>query len=139
MGVIIRASHVKVKSARCYKCSKVGHLASVCHSRDERKKGQVHNLRASKSCEDATEDNEDELGVYSMYSLDTNKPHLGKYSVEMIINGKVCQMEVDTAAGYSVMSKSVYIDKFADNPLNPSKVKLKTYTGEVLDVSGEMQ
>ena len=129
----------KFKSARCHKCSKVGHLASVCHSRDERKKGKVHNLRASKSCEDATEDNEDELGIYSLYSLDTNKPHLGKYSVEMIINGKVCQMEVDTAADYSVKGKSVYIDKFADKPLNPSKVKLKTYTGEVLDVSGEMQ
>ena len=57
----------------------------------------------------------------------------------MIINGKVCQIEVNTAADYSDMSKSVYFDKFADKPLNPSKVKLKTYTGVVLDMSGEMQ
>ena len=59
--------------------------------------------------------------------------------MEVIINEKVCQMEVDTAADHSVMSKSFYIDKFADKLLTPSKVKLKTYTGEVLDVLGEMQ
>ena len=29
-------------------------------------------------------------------------------------------------------------EKFADKPLTPSKVTLKTYTGEVLEVSGEM-
>ena len=92
-----------MKSARCYKCSKVGHLASVCQSRDARKKGKVHNLRICKSCEDATKDSEDEMGVYSLYSLDTNKPHLGKYSVEMIING----------------------DGVSDKPLIPSKVKGK--------------
>ena len=46
-------------------------------------------------------------------------------------------MELDTAADFS-MSKSEYLKKFADEPLTPSEVTLKTYTGEVLDVSGEM-
>ena len=54
--------------------------------------------------------------------------------MEMVVNGKVCQMEVDTAVDYSVKSKSVYHDKFADKLRTPSKVKLKTSTGEVLDV-----
>ena len=34
---------------------------------------------------------------------------------------------------------SVYLEKFADTPLTPSRVVLRTYTGEVLEVSGEMQ
>ena len=122
----------KFKSAKCYRCSKIGHLASVCRSKSERKKGSVHNLHVSES-------SDDELGIYSLYSLDTNRPSLGSYSVEMLINGKPCKMEVDTAADYSIMAHSVYLEKFADTPLTPSKVVLRTYTGEVLEVSGEMQ
>ena len=58
--------------------------------------------------------------------------------MEMKINGKPCMMEFDTAADFATMSKSEYLEKFADEPLTPSQVTLKTYTGEVLDVSGEM-
>ena len=47
-------------------------------------------------------------------------------------------MELDTAADFSIMSNSEYIEKFADTPLTPSQVTLKTYTGEILEVSGEM-
>ena len=56
----------------------------------------------------------------------------------MKITGKPSTMELDTAADFSVMSKSGYLEKFADEPLTSSQVTLKTNTGEVLDVSGEM-
>ena len=131
----------KFKSAKCYKCSKLGHLASVCHSKDAKRKGKVHNVQSLESCNNAEENVDDELGIYSLYSLDTNKPNRIKYTVELEINGKPCKMELDTAADYSIMSKSVhvYLERFADRPLTPSKVTLKTYTGEWLDVLGEMQ
>ena len=48
-------------------------------------------------------------------------------------------MEVDTAADYSIMSKSTYARKFSNFPLHPSKDALKTYTGETLTECGEMQ
>ena len=86
-----------------------------------------------------SESSDNELGIYSSYSLNTNRPSPGGYSVEMLINGKPCKMEVNTAADYSIMAHSVYLEKFADTPLSPSKVVLRTYTGEVLEVSGEMQ
>ena len=87
-------------------------------------------MHVSESCDD-------ELGIYSLYSLYTNSPSPSGYSVEMLINGKPCKMEVYTAADYSIMARSVYLEKFADTPLTPSKVVLLTYTGEVLEVSGE--
>lgn len=127
----------KFKSAKCYKCSKIGHLASVCRSKDEKKKGKIHSVQASVSGNDECED--DELGIYSLNSLDQNKPNCNRYTVEMEINGKLCMMELDTAADFSIMSRSEYLERFADKPLSPSKVTLKTYTGELLDVSGEMQ
>jgi hypothetical protein len=61
-----------------------------------------------------------------------------RYSVELSLNGVVCDMEIDTAADFSIMSKSIY-DQFSHFPLYPSAVKLKTYTGETLQVSGEMK
>ena len=86
-----------------------------------------------------SESSNDELGIYSLYSLDTNRPSPGGYSVEMLINGKPCKMEVNTVADYSITAHSVYLETFADTPLTPSKVVLRTHTGEVLEVSGEMQ
>ena len=53
--------------------------------------------------------------------------------------GSLVAMEVDTAADYSIMSKSSYTQKFSNFPLYPSNVELKTYTGETLTVCGEMQ
>ena len=127
----------KFKSAKCYKCSKVGHLASVCRSKDDRKKGRVQKVHVSESGNDDCE-NDDELGIYSLYSLDQNRPNHHRYTLEMKINGKPCMMELDTAADFSIMSKGEYFEKFADKPLTPSQVTLKTYTGEVLEVLGEM-
>ena len=48
-------------------------------------------------------------------------------------------MGIDTAADFSIMCKSIYDQKFSHFPLYPSAVKLKTYTGETFQVSGEMK
>ena len=122
----------KFKSAKRYRRSKIGHLAFVCRGKNERRKGTVHNLHVSESCDD-------ELGISSLYSLHTNRPSPSGYSVEMLINGKPCKMEVYTAADYFIMVSSLYLEKDADTPITPSKVVLLTYTSEVLEVSGEMQ
>ena len=61
-GVSHSGQSCKFKSARCYKCSKVGHLASVCRSKDERKKGKVHKVHVSESDNDEYE-NDDELRI----------------------------------------------------------------------------
>ena len=122
----------KFKSPKCYKCSKVGHLASVCRSKDDRKKGRVQKVHVSESGNNDCE-NDDELGIYSLYSLEQNRPNHHRYTLEMKINGKPCMMELDTAADFSIKSKGEYFEKFADKPLTPSQVTLKTYTGEVLE------
>ena len=93
----------------------------------------MHNLHRSESR------SEDKLEIYSLYSLDTNRSNSRGYSVDMVINGKPCKMVVDTAADYSIMTRSLYQEKFANIPLAASKVVLWTYTCERLDVSGEMQ
>ena len=138
------APKCKFKSAKCYKCSKVGHIASVCRSQDvessiktkqQKDKGNIHSVLESNT--EGCDDN-DELGIYSVYAVGTDNPPNKGYTVEMPINGSPCVMEVDTTADYSIMSKSTHSQKFSSFPLRPSKVELKTYTGETLAVCGEM-
>ena len=132
-------------AAKCYKCSKVGHLASVCRSQDvessiktkqPKAKGNIHTVLESNT--EGCDDNDD-LGIYCVYAVGTDNPPNKGYNLEMTINGSPCVMEVDTAADYSIISKSTHSRRFSSFPLLPSRVELKTYTGETLAVCGEMK
>ena len=79
------------------------------------------------------------MPIYSLCALGTDNLTNKSYNVKVSINGSLVAMEVDTAADYSIMSKSTYPQKFSNFPLHPSNVELKTYTGETLTVCGEMQ
>ena len=72
-------------------------------------------------------------------AVGTDNPTDKSYIVEVSINSSLVAMKVDTAADYSIMSKSTYTLKFSNFPLYPSNVELKTYTGETLIVCGEIQ
>ena len=48
-------------------------------------------------------------------------------------------MELDTGASVSVMSESIWKEKFSQNKLQPSSVQLKIYSGENLNVMGQLQ
>ena len=117
------APKCRFKSAKCYKCSKVGHLASVCRSKvvessvkskQQGSEGNVHNvLESRKVCDD-----DEELGIYSLYAVGTDKFTNKSYNLEVSINGSLVAMDVDTAADYSIMSKSKYTQKFSNFPLH---------------------
>ena len=47
-------------------------------------------------------------------------------------------MEVDTVADFSIMSRDTYIKRFKSFPLQNTDVKLKTYSGETLRTCGQM-
>ena len=72
-------------------------------------------------------------------AVGTDNPTNKSYTVEVSINSSLVAMKVDTAADYSIMSKSTYTLKFSNFPLYPSNVELKTYTAETLIVCGEIQ
>ncbi len=141
------AKNCRFKTAKCFKCTKIGHIASVCRSKTHKEdksglpqgrtdRGNIQNLSVSNSNDNV---DSDELGIYSLYAVGSENTSSDRYNVELSINGVACGMEIDTAADFSIMSKSIYDQKFPQFPLYPSAVKLKTYTGETLQVSGEMK
>ena len=46
-------------------------------------------------------------------------------------------MELDTGASVSIVSEEAWKKRFAWVPLEKSQIKLRTYTGETLDVIGQ--
>ena len=92
------APKCKFKLVKCYKCSKVGHFASVCRSQDvepsiktkqPKAKGNIHKMLESNT--EGCDDN-GELGIYSVYAVGTDNPPNKGYTVEMTINGSPCVM-----------------------------------------------
>ena len=60
------------------------------------------------------------------------------YMVEMKIEGKNVDMEIDTGASRSTVSESVYEEILSHIPLKPAKITLKSYTGNILPILGEI-
>ncbi|PFX22898.1 hypothetical protein AWC38_SpisGene12555 [Stylophora pistillata] len=125
----------KFKNAKCFKCSKIGHIPTGCRDKSEENKansvsskGSIHNMQSN--------DEYDKLGIFS---VETSVSKNDKYKVSMSINGCMCKIEVDTTADGSIMSKSTYTQKFSSFSLAPSNAILKTYTGEPVNVCGEMR
>ena len=68
-------------------------------------------------------------------------PRTSPICLSMKLNRKEVPMEVDTGASFSVMSKATYQKVWTEDrpPLLPTTTKLKTYTGEQLNVLGYIQ
>ena len=53
------------------------------------------------------------------------------------VNSEECSMELDTGASVSIMSEEAWRKRFPTAPLEESQIKLRTYTGEALDIIGQ--
>ena len=68
----------------------------------------------------------------------------GRYSnypvyVHMLINGYKLSMELDTGAEVSIISENTREEIFPQDQLQPSELKLKTYTNEPMKVTGTLK
>ena len=64
-----------------------------------------------------------------------NKP----IQVEVMLDGQPLCIELDTGASRSLISEVTYRTLFKDRPLEKSKVRVRTYSGEMLKVAGEVK
>lgn len=64
-------------------------------------------------------------------SVDTSLREKG-YQVELLLEGKKVSMEVDTGFVVSIISEREYNNLLKDLQLRPTRIHLKTYSGEQL-------
>ena len=107
-----------------------------CTSMQSRKAGKksINNVETQQTSYNEYESFEEEFSVQNIYHVEGNDP----YKLILCVNNKEVEFEIDTGAGVSIISEDVYNSLFKQTPLKPSKTILQTYSGEHLDVQGEL-
>ncbi|XP_075740403.1 uncharacterized protein LOC142786657 [Rhipicephalus microplus] len=111
------------KNVQCHSCSQIGHLQKMCPSnRRELKTANVVDCS----------DSDSELDVYHVI----NTVRSG-YEVQLNVEGQDLCMQIDTGAAVTLIPESVRLNAFPHVKCEPSRVTLKTYTGEPVPVKGQ--
>ena len=156
------ANVCRFKDSVCRFCNKKGHLQRVCRSKartehtnrpiyrpsdhnrpytsnrssDSKRPSTPSTDNHRRSCHFADDQSDSES--YGMFQL-TDKPTCDPILLDVLINDIPVQMEMDAGASVSVISNSTYLSISSKNPLGSlqhSQLKLKTYTGESIDILG---
>ena len=137
-GGIHRQEDCRYKNQRCFSCGKMGYVSEMCRTNARKPvlDNRMHlvNDAQPSSITDVTE-------LYSSYKVTTlSNPSESPITMEMNIGGTSLEMELDTGATFSLISKVIYNQLWAKQPypLKPSQLKLHTYTGEPLKACGEV-
>ena len=145
------ASDCRFCDAECRACGKKGHIARACRTRTLEAKAipagqeKSRSQRASAHVvrEEIVEVEEDPTTVYSMFSMfRVDARESNPIYVDILAHRQPLKMELDTGASVSVISEAKFQSTWRgkDAPiLQPSEVKLQTYTGEEISVVGCIQ
>lgn len=134
----------------CYSCNKKGHLSNMCRLKETGNKFRPKfkpnnrvNVCQSDNPEDEGSTDQDQCRPNELYTIAYagNNSTINSFVTEMMLNNIPTEMVIDTGAVVTVMPDSVYNEKFKKTVpvLRTSNVKLKTYTGEKINVLGEFQ
>ena len=139
------------REANCHKCGKHGHIVPVCKSghsghiryappftshgtSHRRKKPSPRQPTGTKWVEADSSDPPEEFSLFVLSDASTTKP----ITVELGFCGKQTHIELDTGATVSIIGKQLFDTLFPELQIHPSSVALKTYTGEPMEVLGEV-
>ncbi|XP_072376794.1 uncharacterized protein [Diabrotica undecimpunctata] len=117
-------SKCKYRTFICKKCGKKGHIMAAC------KLEQNHLVEE--------EENENILSLYNLTDIQQVN-FIKPLYIPVVVDDKVStQMELDTGAGISCMPHKFYLDNLSYIPLNKTGIKLKTYSGEIVNPEGKI-
>lgn len=146
-GETHRADTCKYKDLECYNCKKKGHCAAKCHAKkdqqasgEDRPKGRPRQKKRGVNYQGEKKEEDEYNSDLELFHL----PESGRVparpsrpiKTEFIVDGSRLSMELDTGAGYSVISEAEWRRKGSPK-LKPTTLQLVTYTGEPVNIMGE--
>ena len=131
----------KFKDVECHACGKKGHIAPVCrtkhHKRTNTASGRIKKpFTANVVNEDSIDTTESDSDEHYLFKLRESSSH--PMEVTVTVEDKPLVMEVDTGAAVSIISEATRTKLFPHLKLHKSKVVLKTYTDEPIQVKGQL-
>ncbi len=133
----------------CQKCGKRGHIKQACKAKQTAVACQKTTFKGQRGekgrrtylvREEESNEMEDTLDINTIYSVFQVQPKVAPITQKVKVNGMEVDFEVDTGCGVTIISKEQYskLWKQTDMPeWRPCSLKLKTYTGEKMEVLGQ--
>lgn len=126
----------------CKKCNRVGHLGKMCRSKDKSKKGEWNKeKKKTTGVNFNTEESETvDLDSDTMYSVSNNNASTRRppYVIPVGINNVKVNMHIDTGSPTSLIPETKWCLMGKPN-LFPATCKLRSFTGNHLDILGEFR
>ncbi|KAL9950577.1 hypothetical protein ACROYT_G043093 [Oculina patagonica] len=132
----------RFKDEFCRKCKSKGHIAKVCKKDPPGSSGSyAHGSRPDRGSRSVRYVEDDAAlkepnDEFKLFQIHQEKPE-PSIKVPVKVNGEQFSMELDTGAFVSIMSEEAWKKNFPKVPLEESKMKLRTYTGEALEILGQ--
>lgn len=115
---------------KCRKCEKIGHFAVCCRS------FQSKSIRYAQS-DSNTQQVQSEQDELFIGHIQSSKSLSSEWTINLYINNSQINCIIDTGSDVNIMSKSVYDALNIKNSLSKTDVKIKSYTGNSLEVIGQ--
>lgn len=74
--------------------------------------------------------------VIDLYEI---RQDLGKYIIEVRINGKSLKMEVDSGARYSIVSETTFHNLDLKNKLEPTNISFRAFSHDIVSCKGKVK
>ena len=136
------------RQAECSKCKMVGHYAAMCKTKTRggaanssggrKREAEVNKYLEGVVVGDADDDDDDDEALRLLTAEDFRKRRHAPIQVSVMLDQKSCEMQLDTGATVSILTKTLYDQQFNQWPLRSTKVKLKAYNGVQIPVYGEV-
>lgn len=154
-----KANVCRFREYKCNKCSKVGHLSKVCRSQDRGKSNQKFNSNkrynnqhyvaeeenmVSGTVPDDGLPNENSYDLTNLFALNkTDEVNVTSDRVKPImvnvqVEGKALNFEVDSGACVSVINEQCYQDNFSSVELQSTNLVLSSYTNQPIKPLGKL-
>ena len=144
VGHASSADDCPARRRRCNTCSKVGHYAVCCRSQGgtsssnasrsshaQPRDAGTHHVSLPDQCDEALSSD------FMIANIGSQHSHTGKFRVDVHVNGKPLNMELDTGAQLSIIPEALWKQLWGDVKLNATKTALCTFSGAPLTVVGE--
>ena len=133
------ADECRFNNAKCFNCSKIGHLSKACRNKGDSKTEFRGNYKQKRGGRTNQISHDDDEALYEVSDVDSvNVVGSAEVKVDVDINGTPISFTVDTASTVSIISEETYTKHFKSVSLRDSKAKLRGYTGHSIEVVGEI-